>query len=136
MILLDTNVVSELMKAKPHGSVEHWFLFAEDDCHLPTVAVGEIAFGIARLAEGARKAKLSEQLAEWRIRYADRTFLFGTTTAMVYGDVMADAQRAGRPMSVPDGQIAAIAIEHGAMLATRNGSDFVTTGLTLIDPWL
>jgi predicted nucleic acid-binding protein len=54
---------------------------------------------------------------------------------MVYGDVMADAQRAGRPMSVPDGQIAAIAIEQGAMLATRNGSDFVTTRLTLIDPW-
>lgn len=133
--MLDTNVVSELVKSVPDSRVEHWFLLAEDECWLPTVAVAEMAFGIARLPEGARRGRLAEQLAEWRIRYAERSMAFGMTTAMIYGEVMAEAQRAGAPMSVPDGQIAAMAIEQGAQLATRNSRDFATTGLTLIDPW-
>jgi predicted nucleic acid-binding protein len=58
------------------------------------------------------------------------------TTALIYGDVLGKARRNGRPMSVPDAQIAAIAIEHDCALATRNISDFAVTELSLIDPWI
>lgn len=135
MILLDTNVMSELMKAKPDTAVERWFLLNEDECALASVAIGELAYGVAKLEDGARKSRLAEQVAEWRFHFAGRSHAFTMTTAPIYGDLLAKARRGGRPMSVPDAQIAAIATEHGCALATRNLSDFTTVDLTLINPW-
>ena len=135
MILLDTNVISELMKSTPDGQVEHWFLLNEDLCHISAVSIGELAYGIAKLDDGKRKAMLGEQLTEWRLRYGDRTDMFDSGTALLYGDMLAAARRAGKPMSLPDAQIAAIARHQGYSLATRNIRDFETTGLDLIDPW-
>jgi predicted nucleic acid-binding protein len=136
LILLDTNVMSELMKAVPDPAVERWFLLNADECALASIAIGELAYGIAKLDDGARKARLSEQIAEWRFHFAARSHAFAMTTALIYGDVLGKARRNGRPMSVPDAQIAAIAIEHDCALATRNISDFAVTELSLIDPWI
>jgi predicted nucleic acid-binding protein len=135
LILLDTNVMSELMKAVPDPAVERWFLLNEDECVLAAVAIGELAYGVAKLDDGARKIRLADQVAEWRFHFAGRSHAFTATTALIYGDILASARRAGRPMSVPDAQIAAIAIEQGCVLATRNISDFATAALSLIDPW-
>ena len=135
MILLDTNVVSELMKAGPDERVEAWFLTLADDTGLTAVVLGELAFGIARLPEGARRGDLAARLVEWRVRYADRTYPFSASSALRYGELMAEREQAGRPMSLPDGQIAAIAIDLGAQIATRNLRDFEGCGLSLIDPW-
>lgn len=135
MILLDTNVISELMKPVPDAMVERWFLLNEADCRISAVSIGELAYGIARLDESKRKAKLGEQLTGWRLRYGDRTCMFDTAAAMTYGDILAAARRAGRPMSLPDAQIAAIADHQGCRLATRNVRDFEVSGLDLIDPW-
>lgn len=135
MILLDTNVMSELMKAAPDPAVERWFLLNEDQCHLASIAIGELAYGIAKLDAGARKAKFRDQLVEWRIRFAGRAFAFDMAAAIAYGDILAESRAAGRTMSIPDAQIASVAREQECALATRNVKDFVTTGLPLINPW-
>ena len=135
MIVLDTNVVSELMNVDGDARVTAWYLSCFTVTRLPATVLAELAFGVAKLPEGARKRGLAHTLSLWRDRFVDRTLSFGPATAVIYGDVLADARRAGRPMSFADAQISATAREHGAMLATRNGKDFSTTELRLIDPW-
>lgn len=135
MILLDTNVVSELMKEAANPKVEHWYLLNEDDCALPSITLAELSYGIARLADGSRRRDLEARLTEWRVRYADRTVAFGTAAAMRYGPMLAAATAAGRPMSLPDAQIAAIALSEQAGVATRNIADFAPSGATLVNPW-
>ncbi len=135
MILLDTNVVSELMKDAPDPAVERWYLLNEDDCALPSIALAELAYGIARLADGIRRRGLEARLTEWRLRYATRTVAFGASAAMRYGPMLAAATAAGRPMSLPDAQISAIALDEQAAVATRNVADFEPSGASLINPW-
>ena len=123
------------MKQSADINVTNWFLTHEEESFLPSPALAEMAFGIARLQHGARRRALETKLSEWRIRYAERTLSFTTTTAMIYGTVMVEALASGHNMSVVDAQIAALAIEHGATLATRNIRDFKYTSVTLTDPW-
>ncbi len=135
MILLDTNVVSELMKPTPDVAVERWYLLNEEETALPAIALAELAYGIARLAGGARREALAARLVEWRLRYADRIVAFGATAALRYGPMMAAAEAAGRSMGLPDAQIAAIALDADAAVATRNARHFEAAGVRLIDPW-
>ena len=135
MILLDTNVISELMKRPSDPNVANWFQTHDPRCFLPSPALAEMAFGIARLPYGTRRRELEAKLSEWRLRYAERTLSFTGTTAMIYGTVMAGALASGHNMSVVDAQIAAIAIEHSATLATRNVRDFKVTQVSLSNPW-
>jgi predicted nucleic acid-binding protein len=102
---------------------------------LPTVTIAEIAFGIRKIHPGQRAARLEQGLTDWRHRFADRIFGFTEAAALAYGDIMSTAVRQGRPMTTPDGMIAAIARINGARFATRNLIDFATTGLDLICPW-
>jgi predicted nucleic acid-binding protein len=124
------------MKPLPDTKVEHWFLMHEEDCALSSTALAELAFGIAKLEVGIRQSKLQAQLAEWRVRFALRTFVFDVSAALTYGNVSGTARKEGHPMSVPDAQIASIAIEQSCQLATRNTKDFKTTGLQIINPWV
>jgi toxin FitB len=135
LIVLDTNVVSELMQAKTATVVDSWFTSREHLALLPATAIAEISYGVERLPAGSRKADLAERFAEWRLRLSDRIAPFGGSAALIFGEIVATAERAGKPMSFADAQIAAIAREHGATLATRNVKDFSTTGLSLVDPW-
>jgi toxin FitB len=135
VILLDTNVMSELMRKDPNVFVERWFLQNEETCCICTVAIAEIAYGIAKLDTGEKRTKLTSQLSEWRIRFALRTLSFDTTAALIYGEILANARACGKPMSLPDAQIAAIASAADIDLCTRNTSDFSTVKLTLVDPW-
>ena len=135
MILLDTNVVSELMKEAASPAVERWFLLNEEETALPAIALAELSYGIARLPEGARRQGLEVRLTEWRLRYADRTLAFGSSAAMRYGPMLAVATAAGRPMSLPDAQIAAMALVEDATVATRNVHDFAPAGVGLVNPW-
>ena len=135
MILLDTNVVSELMKEAASPAVERWFLLNEEETALPAIALAELSYGIARLPEGARRQGLEVRLTEWRLRYADRTLAFGSSAAMRYGPMLAVATAAGRPMSLPEAQIAAMALVEDATVATRNVHDFAPAGVGLVNPW-
>jgi len=95
----------------------------------------EDRFGIGRIRPDQRALGLEQGLAAWRHRFADRIFPFTEAAALAYGDIMSAALRQGRPMTAPDGMIAAIVRLNGGRLATRNLPDFETTGLELISPW-
>ena len=123
------------MKEAASPAVERWFLLNEEETALPAIALAELSYGIARLPEGARRQGLEVRLTEWRLRYADRTLAFGSSAAMRYGPMLAAATTAGRPMSLPDAQIAAMALVEDATVATRNVRDFAPAGVGLVNPW-
>ena len=135
MIFLDTNIVSELMHKAPDPGVVAWLERHDADLALSTIVIGEIAFGIEKIRPAERARRLTRDFDELRRRYADRIFGFTEAAALAYGALMGERSRAGRPMSVADGMIAAIAKTHEARLATRNLADFEGLGLELISPW-
>ncbi|TYR37181.1 type II toxin-antitoxin system VapC family toxin [Mesorhizobium microcysteis] len=135
MIFLDTNVVSETLKKAPNEAVLAWLVRYDAELALPTVTIAEIAFGIQKIRPDQRADRLEQGLADWRRRFADRIFGLTEEAALAYGEIMGSAVRQGRGMSAPDGMIAAIARVNGGRLATRNLTDFETTGLDLMSPW-
>jgi predicted nucleic acid-binding protein len=135
VILLDTKVLSELTKPAPSAAVLAWLDEQEPRLALPTIALAELRYGIARLPEGRRKRGLLSfwhGLCDW---FAGRTFAFDVRAAAVYGDIVARAERAGGAIGVGDGQIAAIAVAQRFAIATRDMAGFQTVGVTLVDPW-
>jgi predicted nucleic acid-binding protein len=135
LILLDTNVLFELVKPRPDAHVVAWMRRSSGALAVPTIAVAEMAYGIEKLAHGRRREALSGALHRLVVEFADRLRDFTVEAAWAYGRILAGARGAGRPMAVPDAAIAAIAQANRCALATRNGRDFATTGLELVDPW-
>lgn len=135
MILLDTNVLSELTRPRPSSRVLEWLEENEPRLALPTIALAELRYGIARLPEGRRKQSLLSFRTATRDRFAGRTFSFDVRAAEVYGEIIATAERKGRTVNVGDGQIAAIASDRKMKVATRDTTDFAPTGVGLINPW-
>jgi predicted nucleic acid-binding protein len=135
VIFIDTNVVSEVMRKAPNPGVIDWLERHDAELALSTVVIGEIAFGIEKIRHEPRSRRLASDFHDFRRRYADRVFGFNEPAALAYGVLMGKRTRAGRPMSVSDAMIAAIAQTRGAPLATRNIGDFTDSGLELISPW-
>ncbi len=138
MIILDTNVVSELMRPVPEPAVLHWVnLQLADALWLTSISVSELLFGIARLPDGARKRQLVQATTELlEHEFAGRVLAFDLESAIVYADLVARREREGKPVAMADAQIAAIGIANNAALATRNQRHFAGLGLVLLDPWL
>lgn len=137
MILLDTNVLSELIRAQPDEGVTKW-LDSLDTAAVATTAItaAELLYGVARLPAGRRKEQLSEAIRGLIEEDFDgRVEPFDAAAAAHYADLLSDRETAGRPISVADAQIAAICRKLQATLATRNTSDFKDTGIDLLDPW-
>ena len=138
MILLDTNVVSELMRPAPAPSVVEWLDgYSAADVWISAVTVGEIRLGIALLPDGQRKQRLAD-LAEAMFEedFLDRCLPYDVLAAAQYAGIVAIRTRLGRPVSVEDAQIAAIARSGGLTLATRNTKDFSDIDrLPLVNPW-
>ena len=137
MIVLDTNVVSELMRRRPSPAVLGW-IDGEDSGRLAITAItaAELLHGVARLPNGARRRTLTAAVGGLLTEdFAGRVLPFDGAAAVHYGPLVATRERAGRPVSVADGQIAAICRHYGATLATRNVRDFAATGIELLDPW-
>ena len=135
MIFLDTNVLSETLRKAPNEAVIAWLVRHDAELALSTVTIAEIAYGIQPIRPDQRADRLEQGLEDWRRRFADRIFGLTEEAALAYGEIMGAAVRQGRTMSAPDGMIAAIAQVNGGRLATRNLTDFETTGLDLISPW-
>lgn len=135
MILLDTNVLSELTKPQPAPQVIDWLAKNEPRLGLPTIALAELRYGIERLPEGRRRHSLLRFWEETRRRFAGRIFAFDVQAAERYGLIVAGAERAERSVRVGDGQIAAIALTQRMRVATRDVQDFRPTGVSLINPW-
>lgn len=125
------------MKVEPASAVLTWLNDSNtNELYLSTITIAEIAYGLQVLPEGNRRQTISARFVQFIERgFSSRILVFDQPAAFTYGDIMAMTRSMGRPMSVPDGQIAAIAKIHGMNLATRNISDFEATGLTLINPW-
>lgn len=137
MIILDTNVLSELLRPAPAGQVERW-LAAQDGTkvYFTTVGEAELRLGVAMLPAGKRRAALTtaiEGLLEEDFR--DRILPFDRPAASAYATIAAERRAAGRPISQFDCQITAIARAREATVATRNTSDYEGCGIELIDPW-
>ena len=137
MIVLDTNVISELLTPKPDASVAAWLAAqAPPSIFTTTITEAEILYGVRLLPEGRRRRELES--AVWPIFSTDlagRILPFDSDAARAYGDLAAARRAAGRPISQFDAQIAAITRSRGCVLATRNTADFEGAGIALFDPW-
>jgi len=138
VILLDTNVLSELMRPLPDPNVVRWLdAWPEWDVWISAVTVAEIQLGISLLPAGKRKELLLDLTGQmFQEDFPDRCLPFDCEAAFEYALIVAERNRKGHPISVEEAQIAAITRTAGLTLATRNTKDFSDiTGLKLIDPW-
>ncbi len=137
MILIDTNVVSELMRAVPEPAVLAWF--SRQDVmalHLSAVSEAELRRGVAILPEGRRKGALQAAVdAMVAEDFADRVLPFDGAAAVAFAAIFSERSAIGRPISFPDCQIAATARARGAAVATRNARDFEGCGVEVTNPW-
>ncbi|UIF89017.1 type II toxin-antitoxin system VapC family toxin (plasmid) [Cupriavidus necator] len=138
MIVLDTNVLSELMRAQAEPAVVDWLDRQEQDSLAVTaVTVAELLYGIARLPEGRRKTGLRDAALQMLDEeFAGRVLAFDEDAAVHYAALVSQRERTGRPISMADAQIAAICRHHAAALATRNTKDFDGVDIILANPWL
>ncbi|MBM3359747.1 MAG: type II toxin-antitoxin system VapC family toxin [Betaproteobacteria bacterium] len=137
MIVLDTNVLSELLRPKPAPQVEAW-LAAQDGTNVYFTAVGEakLRHGVAILPAGRRRDALAQAIEGVLDEdFRDRILPFDREAARAYPAIAAKRRAAGRPISQFACQIAAIARAHGASVATRNTVDYEGCGIDVIDPW-
>ncbi|MHB1499938.1 MAG: PIN domain-containing protein [Candidatus Dormibacteria bacterium] len=136
MIILDTSVASELIRATPSPVVAAW-VRAEPaaELYMTSITVAQIRYGIERLPDGGRKKVLARTAGQVFVRFADQVLPFDLAAALEYGDLVGHREHLGMPIDGFDAQIAAICLARGAALATRNVKDFEETGIELIDPW-
>ncbi|BBX96690.1 type II toxin-antitoxin system VapC family toxin [Mycobacterium lacus] len=137
MIVLDTNVVSELMRHAPEPAVVSWVDgFSAADVVLTVVTAAELMCGVARLPEGSRKRELHTKVEGLLTEdFRDQILPFDAQAATHYGEIVAAREQIGRPISMADAQIAAICRCWSAGLGTRNVDDFADTGIDAVNPW-
>lgn len=137
MIVLDTNVVSELMRREPNPRVMAWI--GEQPMagvFTTTLTQAEVFYGLALLPEGRRRDELlAAARPVFDVDLAGRVLPFDSEAASSYPVIAAGRKLSGRPISQIDAQIAAIVRSRGARLATRNLRDFADCGITVVDPW-
>ncbi|KFI49705.1 type II toxin-antitoxin system VapC family toxin [Bifidobacterium biavatii] len=137
MIILDTNVISEIIsKRSPDRNVEDWVIATSlHEMHLTSITIAELLYGLALLPESRRRYRLEHTVLACVDTFQERTLPFDRQAAPYYGSIVATRRKIGRPIGVQDAMIAAIARSRGATLATRNVKDFEHTGVTLVNPW-
>lgn len=138
MILLDTNVLSELMRPNPNRGVIKWIdALPEEDVWISAITVGEVRLGLALLPEGHRKQTLKGLAEEmFQEEFFEKCLPFDCQAAEAYAEIVSSRSRQGRPIAVEDAQIAAIALSADLELVTRNIKDFLgIEELKLVNPW-
>jgi predicted nucleic acid-binding protein len=137
MILLDTNVISELMRREPSAQVVAWIEERpRSRLGITAITQAEVLYGIELLPKGRRKeALLTTAQTMFSEDFRGRIFPFNSDAAHVFAKISAVRQTQGKPISQLDAQIAAIVQALGAELATRNVTDFEGCGIKLLDPW-
>ena len=137
MFLLDTNIVSELLRPSPDPAVETWIGDRPaTDLYFPAIGEAELRYGVAVLPAGRWRTALASAIeAILREDFTDRVLPFDREAARDYADIAAMHRAAGRTVLPADCQIAAIARSRGMAVATRNVRDFENIGIEVIDPW-
>ncbi len=136
--LLDTNVISELVKAKPEPKVTNWIDSVDENLlYLSVLTLGEIRKGIALLRDAPRRVALEAWLnSDLALRFAERILSIDGAVADRWGQLAADAAEARTPLPVIDGLLAATALHQNMTLVTRNTKDIVVTGVPVFNPWV
>lgn len=136
MIVLDTNVVSEMMKVEPHPLVRTWLNGqSAETLFLTSVTLAEILFGIAALPAGKRKARLSEALDGLMTLFRGRILPFDAEAARRYSEIAIKARTNGRALPMADGYIAAIAASLGFVVVSRDTEPYDAASIAFINPW-
>ena len=136
-LLLDTNVVSETVRPRPEKMVLDWIeTQIPTDLFLAAQTIGELVRGARKVREQERRERFERWIEQDLARQFDgRVLPFDGRTATIWGRLMGDGDRAGRPPAAADAQIAAVAIQHELILVTRNVKDFGNFDIHLLDPW-
>lgn len=136
--MLDTCVLSEFTRRKPDENVIRWLdSIDEDKLFISVITVGEIQRGIERLPESHRKTELLVWMNnQFIVRFGQRIIPLDTSTMLLWGSLTARLEHAGQPLSVMDGLVAATALQHSLIIATRNITDFQPCGVQFINPWI
>ena len=135
--LLDTAVVSELVRKSPSAAVLEW-IDGQDEASLflSVLTIGELEKGVARLPASARRTRLQSWVRRDLVeRFGGRLLPIDTRTAARWGSVSGESEKKGRPLPVIDCLIAATALVHGLTVVTRNIGDFERCGATCVNPW-
>lgn len=137
MILLDTNVISEVLRPKPSEAVRAWMTAQRPlDVFTTSICEAEIFCGLALMPAGRRRAALEHEIETiFSDLFANRCLAFDSAAARAFATIVATRRQSGHPIRDADAQIAAIAASHGASLATRNTADFRGCGVSLVNPW-
>lgn len=137
MIVLDTNVISEIFRPSPEARVVDWLASLTGDVAIASVTLAELLAGVRRLPDGRRKEELTRRIdaALEPYRGSRAVLQFDDMVADRYANVLVARENAGAPISTADAQIAAICLANGATCATRSVKDFAYTAVMLVDPW-
>jgi predicted nucleic acid-binding protein len=137
MIVLDTNVISELWKVEPDSNVLTWIdAQMVETLYLSTITIAELRFGLATMPDGKRRTIYQDRLEREVLPiFTGRVLSFDLDASQAYAQLMARAKEAGKAIGKADGYIAATAAARGLMVATRDTSPFEAAGLNVINPW-
>jgi predicted nucleic acid-binding protein len=137
MIVLDTNVISELWKVEPNSNVLTWIdAQMVETLYLSTITIAELRFGLATMPDGKRRTIYQDRLEREVLPiFTGRVLSFDLDASQAYAQLMARAKEAGKAIGKADGYIAATAAARGLMVATRDTSPFEAAGLNVINPW-
>jgi predicted nucleic acid-binding protein len=131
--LVDANVLSEPTRVKPNARVTHWLRQHEREIAVDPIIIGEIRFGILLLPPGKRRSKLER----WFDAGVGRLncLAWEMETGLRWAELLADLRKTGRAVPIKDSLIAATALQHHLTVVTRNTSDFLATGVKVLDPF-
>jgi toxin FitB len=136
MIILDTNVISEVIKPQPSQAVVRWLDAQElETLFISSITVAELLYGIGSMPNGNRKNRLETTVGHTLAVFNDRVLPFDAPAAKCHASLAIAARKVGKGFPKPDGYIAAIAGSVGFAVATRDSSAFVAAGVKVIDPW-
>jgi predicted nucleic acid-binding protein len=136
VIIVDTTVISELMRPSPAPAVLNWVrTHSQRELYTTSVTLAEVRYGIEKLDPGRRKESFKSAAEEIFAAFDEYVLPFDRAAAIQYATIVSGRERAGLPIDGFDAQIAAVCCTHKAMLATRNGKDFTATGIEITDPW-
>lgn len=135
VIVADTNVLSEPMRASPDPAVLRWLARHKNELALTTITIGELRYGARRLAVGRRRTELMAAIDGLVSEAGERILAFDLDAAEHYAVIRSDREAGGLSVGVEDTMIAAICRTVGASVATRNVADFAGAGIDVINPW-
>lgn len=135
--LIDTNVVSETLKPRPEPLVIEWVGGQiPNDLFLSSISLGELVRGARRVRDKAKRERFEIWInRDLSAQFRGRILPFDHRSAVIWGEIMGDGDRTGRPKPMADAQIAAVALAHDLTLVTRNIGDFAGMGMALFNPW-